>query len=182
MIFIFVTDLSWTEAGFQIGIFNPRLFVGVGIASAIILVQVIQILRLPEERLDKDAMPELMKYIQKNNRFYALFYPLVLVGPIEELLYRGFLQGHLQNMMSGSLLTIGYATLITGLIFGLIHLINVVKKEESLKGNLKQLPGRISMGILLGYIFQASNSLLLPIILHDLLDGASFATAIYKFE
>ncbi len=60
----------------------------------------------------------------KKNKL-LLFYMWVLVGPIEEIFYRGFVQGNLEKLIFGSIFTIRYSTLISMLIFILAHLNNV---------------------------------------------------------
>lgn len=102
---------------------------------------------------------------------YLFLFLLFLPGLLEEIFFRGFLQVHLHRFFTGDVFTIGHAAIITGVIFGVSHLFSARLEGLSLKDESKKVPFQIFIGILLGYIFQVSNTLIYPIIMHNLIDS-----------
>lgn len=183
LLLIYLTDITWAESGFQPGTFNLQLLIALSIVAAIVLIKVIQVWRTSKTELKKELEEETeLKKIHSGDPIYILLYTLVLVGPVEEILFRGFLQGHLQLFFDGDVFTIGYATIVAGLIFGLTHLLNARWKELSLKDLIKSLPFIIPVGILIGYTFQVSQSIIYPILAHNLIDGVGTLLVIYKLK
>lgn len=82
----------------------------------------------------------------------------VTAGICEELLFRGFLLFYLQNLFLG--LPLAAAVVVSSVVFGMAHL------YQGAKGVLGT--GVFGLGMALLYVW--SGSLLLPIILHALLD------------
>ena len=76
---------------------------------------------------------------------------IAIVAPIfEEILFRGAIQGHL--LRSG--VRPQYAILLSALVFGIIH------------GNPAQIPFAFVLGLLLGWLYYITGSLLPGILLH----------------
>lgn len=82
----------------------------------------------------------------------------VTAGICEELLFRGFLLFYLQDLFLG--LSLAAAVIVSSIVFGMAHL------YQGAKGVLGT--GVFGLGMALLYVW--SGSLLLPIILHALLD------------
>jgi hypothetical protein len=107
------------------------------------------------------------------------FFQGVFVGPTEEILFRGLLVGYLATALPGSLrlgrLEIGGATVIAAVLFGLAHL------PGSLAApwweNLFHVTYACALGLVYGYWFERSRSLLVPAIAHNVTDLAAVLTA-----
>ncbi|MWC27394.1 CPBP family intramembrane glutamic endopeptidase [Paenibacillus sp. MMS18-CY102] len=77
----------------------------------------------------------------------------VTVGICEEIIYRGFMYQYLINQ-TGLTPTLSY--LIASLLFGIGHFMQ----------GLRGISNSIMFGLIMGYLYMASGSLLLPIIIH----------------
>ncbi|APT73624.1 CPBP family intramembrane glutamic endopeptidase [Thermosipho melanesiensis] len=114
-----------------------------------------------------------IKYVFYKSK-WQIIYIWILVGPIEELFFRGVIQSYLELKIQGTIFTISYATIISSFIFSFFHILNVKTKNESFKSFLKLFPSRFIAGMTLGYMFQVSKSILYPVIIHNLVDGITF--------
>ncbi|HOB16070.1 MAG TPA: CPBP family intramembrane metalloprotease [Defluviitoga sp.] len=168
IVLIFFSDINFKQAGFKIGNIKNGL-VMVAISFLIILISIYSMKKMTYSDLLK------IPYINFGKNKLLLLYMWALVGPVEEIFYRGFIQGSLEQLITGSFLTIRYSTLISMLIFILAHLSNVFFGKENLKQFLNLLPGRIIMSFILCYTFQISQSLLYPIIIHNFTDGITIS-------
>ena len=85
---------------------------------------------------------------------WDLFYTILVIAVVpavgEELLFRGYLQKKLSNL----LINTDIAILITAFLFSVIHL------------DFHAIIPRFVLGILLGYLFYWSGSIWLPILAH----------------
>jgi len=161
---IYLSPINFRQAGFQTGNLKKGLFM--------LLISFVLILgSLGSMR--KMSLSDLMKipYGSFQNNKIILLHVWLIVGPSEELFYRGFIQGNLRMIFQGSIFSIEYATIIATIVFVFAHLNNLFFGRESIKQFISLLPGRIIMGSILGYTFQISNSLIYPIIIHTLSDG-----------
>lgn len=174
LLLIYLTNISFSKAGFLIG--NPLsgffyiLILGVPITVLLSL----SFLKIPDDEV-KNIIT-----IGGDNPKLQLFYTWILVGPVEEFFYRGFLQANLSTMIEGEIITIAYSTIIASLIFTSVHLVNVFAKEETVSQFIKQLPVRFIMAMILGYTFQITGSILYPIIIHNIFDGSNFSVLLYR--
>jgi hypothetical protein len=161
---IYLSPINFQQAGFQIGNFKKGLFML--LISLILIVGSLFSMR-------KMSLSDLMKipYGSFQNNKIMLLHVWLVVGPSEELFYRGFIQGNIRMFLPGSVFSIEYATIIATIVFVFAHLNNLFFGRESIKQFIGLLPGRIIMGSILGYTFQISNSLIYPIIIHTLSDG-----------
>lgn len=83
---------------------------------------------------------------------------VAIVAPVfEELLFRGAIEGHLLKTFSRP----QYAILLSALIFGIVH------------GNPAQIPFAFVLGLLLGWLYYATGSLLPGMLLHFLNNSSS---------
>ncbi|MCD8167042.1 MAG: CPBP family intramembrane metalloprotease [Bacteroides sp.] len=130
---------------------NPAIVIAVivaGISFMYIGNWLNELIRLP------DWLENTFKDLQNN---IGGVVAIVITGPVvEELLFRGAIQGYLQKQMSPR-----KAILISALIFGIIHL------------NPAQVIFAFIYGVLLGWIFYKTGSLLLCITLHIVNNGTS---------
>jgi len=161
---IYLSPINFRQAGFQTGNFKKGLFMLL-ISFVLILGSLVS--------MRKMSLSDLMKipYGSFQNNKIILLHVWLIVGPSEELFYRGFIQKNLRMIFQGSIFSIEYATIIATVVFVFAHLNNLFFGRESIKQFISLLPGRIIMGSILGYTFQISNSLIYPIIIHTLSDG-----------
>lgn len=174
VIYIYITGLNPDEAGLSFGEALPGLLSIVLLGIPAVVLSAIALFHTDESEIRKIRFGISLK--SKYQFIYAWF----LVGPVEELMYRGFLQGNLQNLFEGEIFTIGYATIISSLVFTLIHAFNVLTRQETWIQYLQQIPGRLLISLILGYSFQISRSLIYPIIIHNLIDGINMTIIVYR--
>ena len=98
------------------------------------------------------------------------------LAPIgEEFFFRGFVQTHLMEKLKGGkrLLKfyLSYGLMLTALIFGMIHLLNIFVLDLSLVNAIIRAMFAMLFGLLIGYIYQETRSLLGPILMHGCLNG-----------
>jgi membrane protease YdiL (CAAX protease family) len=176
---ILATRLPLQEAGLR-SLGDPAsgwLVVGIlGVPFALLTAGMVFL--MPREHLQAMAA-----YADGNepDRFRRL-YVWVLVGPVEELLFRSFLQGSLSRALPGSLGPLEYATLVASGVFALIHLGNVFSGRESMRQFVLQLPGRFAAGLILGYSFQVGKSVLYPLLIHNVQDGLNLAVLSWRVK
>lgn len=88
------------------------------------------------------------------------FAAVALIAPIvEEIVFRGLLQRSLEHRLPN-----WGALLLASLLFGLVH------------GQMKALPMLVVLGMALGYVYQKTGSLRLPILLHIINNAMALAT------
>ncbi len=99
--------------------------------------------------------------IAEDNPIYILYLipvMILVVGPVEEFLFRGILQGVLRDTYG-----LNISLFITSLVFGLIHI--------PAAGGL-HAPAALyvittfTLGLLLGYIYEEQKSIIIPIVAH----------------
>lgn len=93
-----------------------------------------------------------------------LIYSLVVAIP-EEIIFRGIIQGNLQNYISNVFILV----ILSSTIFGMAHLPNDRKGWHPKKLNWEFMGLAFLVGLPLGALFSITNSLLLPTILHAFL-------------
>jgi membrane protease YdiL (CAAX protease family) len=105
-----------------------------------------------------------------------LFFEWILVGPTEEIPFRGLLQTFLMQRTSGRLRFWKYemhvAGVVLALLFALAHLTSFW--QENLWIALGQQVYAFALGILYAYWREKSGSLLAPIIGHNVGDGVEY--------
>lgn len=173
LILIKLIGLSFEDAGFILGNVKAGLnsiFI-IGLPLAIISAGLV--FTIPKESLKN------VKYVSKQNK-WQFVYVWIFVGPVEEILYRGFIQGTLNTILNGHILFFNYAVILSSVIFVLIHITNVLYGHETWKAFISMIPTRFIAALILGYSLQVSNSLLYPIIIHNLIDGFNFSILYYR--
>ncbi len=99
-----------------------------------------------------------------------LIFEGVVVGPVEELLFRGLIQTSLNRVMGGAGLfgRIRWGTIVAALTFGFAHLVNV--SHQSLGATLQQVAFAALIGLVLGYYYDRTQNLWGAAILHNIID------------
>ena len=129
------------------------------------------IFRLPH--IDQLAV-ELMKgYLDNPIYFWVMsFIICIVVPPIEEVLFRGFLQTWLKGWMKTR-----YAIIVTSIIFALFHFM----WGQGLQ-NVSILSALFILSCFLGYIYERQQSLVAPIGLHAVFNAFSIFLIFFQLE
>jgi len=101
-----------------------------------------------------------------------------LVAPAgEEFFFRGFLQTHLMQKVKGGKrffkFYLSYGLMLTALIFGAFHLLDIFLLNVTFAGVAINAMFALVFGLLIGYIYQETRSILTPVIMHSCLNGLS---------
>lgn len=117
----------------------------------------------------------------------AIAYMAVLVGPLEEIPFRGIIQtvlmAALPQALHGGRFTVLLGTLVGVAVFVLYHYRNVLLGGETRVQFLRLLPGRTLVSLFLGLLFQGTGSLLGPVIFHNIIDTcivAALSITLYR--
>lgn len=86
---------------------------------------------------------------------------LLLVAPVEEILFRGILQGSIRDIYNRNI-----AILVSGILFGFVHIVSIV--SVSTASALISIAGLSILGIVLGYIYERYQNILVPIMIHGI--------------
>lgn len=100
---------------------------------------------------------------------------MLLIGLVEELIFRGVIAETLLNHYATSRQGIWKAVVISGFIFGIAHVGNVLDAE--LLGVFVQMAVASVMGMLFTAIYFRSQNLLICILIHAGLDAASLMSS-----
>jgi uncharacterized protein len=110
---------------------------------------------------DPQEIIEEIEQQQDTLKLVALGLLVVIAAPIsEEVFFRGFLFGGLRGRMS-----FWPAAVISGLLFGLVHL----------PGGPLQVPPLVVFGVLLAWLYERTGSLGPPILMHAIQNTISFS-------
>lgn len=101
-----------------------------------------------------------------------------LVAPVcEEFFFRGFVQTHLMEKVSGgkrlSKFYLSYGLMVTALIFGAVHFFDIFLLNLSFINAVINAMFAMLFGLLIGYVYQETRSILTPILMHSCLNGLS---------
>ena len=116
-----------------------------------------------------------------SDRNGTIVYCFTMNGIGEELFFRGLLQGFLSTGLT-ILIPLGsfnlmYSTIVVSILFILVHVENVINKDETKGEFLLNLPYRATIAFILGITFQITGSLLAPIVIHNISNGFSIIAA-----
>jgi hypothetical protein len=107
------------------------------------------------------------------NLFWMGLYIWIFVGIAEETLYRGMVQTYLMKHLNGQIRIIKWdfklGTLIAAVLFGCSHLCALSLQPYPLV--ISNVISTTIGGLILGYLYQQTNSLIGPIIAHNLSNG-----------
>lgn len=107
------------------------------------------------------------------SRIHAPFYCLLtafLIACAEEFIMRGMLLPSIMHHANKNHV-IWKAVFLSSFLFGLTHLMNLL--HQSLYQTLLQMLGTFFLGIILAVIYLKSGNLIMPILLHGILDACS---------
>lgn len=105
--------------------------------------------------------------------FVALIVSLVsslIIGLFEETIFRGVIFNYFSHVFRKSNYQFLYSALLSSLIFGLIHLDNTLYGGQNLAYTLYQVIYAAAMGFLFAAVYVKTKSIIVPIILHALID------------
>lgn len=99
----------------------------------------------------------------------------IVVGLSEETMFRGFVQTYLMENLKGHLRLMGHdvhvGAVIAGVLWGLFHFINVLVMP--LRSTVFIVMVTVPIGIVMGYAYQQTRSLLTTIIVHNTIFGTA---------
>lgn len=153
------TVAAWALAGWLVGLFATGVM--------------FRLSQLGIERLFPDYQPPEHGVfvalrdpaLQPWMRAFALIGAFTLVPVGEEAIFRGILQTGIQKLMPprrGSLLHRWVAVLAVGSLFGAVH-----------SSTPQHIPALIALGVLLGFLYERTGSLGVPILVHMLFNAKS---------
>lgn len=104
----------------------------------------------------------------------AIGYTAVLVGPLEEILFRGIIQTVLMRALPQTAhvgpFSFILGTFVAAIIFVAYHFRNVIIGGETAIQFFRLSPGRTIASVFLSLLFQGTGSLLGPILFHNIID------------
>jgi membrane protease YdiL (CAAX protease family) len=105
---------------------------------------------------------------------------ICLVAPVcEEFFFRGFLQTHLMGRVKGEKklfrFHFSYGLILTALIFGAVHVYDIFLFDLSAINAVINAMLAMIFGLMLGYVYQETHSILGPILMHVCLNGLPIA-------
>ncbi|WP_049935086.1 CPBP family intramembrane glutamic endopeptidase [Haloplanus natans] len=112
---------------------------------------------------------------QQDPRYFLYMIPvaILLVGPFEELVFRGGVQGILRRTWGP-----GVAIVVASVLFGLVHWIALTGAGGS---RVPYVTVAATLGLVLGYLYERSRNLVVPAVVHGLyntvLFGAQYLSA-----
>ena len=102
---------------------------------------------------------------------------VVVVGPAEELLFRGVIQRYLEGGFSRT-----WAILGTGVLFSLVHLPTTFLADPDPTAVATTLVLLFGLSLVLSYLYAWTGNLVVPILAHGLYDALLFALAYVVIE
>lgn len=103
-----------------------------------------------------------------------VFLASMLIGVCEEFLCRGWLLNEFLERYGDSKKGVWYSIIISGLIFGLMHLINIFSINQAVSTTITQVISATGTGIFFGLIYYKTKNIWSVIILHGLWDFSLF--------
>jgi len=114
------------------------------------------------------------------NYLINLSFSVTMPGVSEEILFRalgmGILSRNWKNHIRIGNITLSYANMFSSVIFALAHIGFTIFPFEIVYYNPMQLTFALGLGLLYGYVYEKTNSLLGPILLHNASDGIAVTT------
>ena len=103
-----------------------------------------------------------------------LFVGCLLIGICEEFLCRGWLLNEFLERYGNSKKGIWYSIVISGLIFGLMHIGNIFSAGQDVPSTITQVISATGTGIVFGLIYYKTKNIWSVVILHGLWDFSLF--------
>lgn len=98
---------------------------------------------------------------------YMIVVSILVVGPVEELLFRGIVQGALRKAWS-----MWPAIILASALFGVIHVVAVAGTTEQ---RILYATVAMLLGTLLGYLYERTGNIAVPGMAHGFYNGSLFA-------
>jgi membrane protease YdiL (CAAX protease family) len=112
-----------------------------------------------------------------------LVFLALVVGPTEELLFRGLVQTGINGSVSRELQLLGWrlrlGTVLAALVFGLWHLVNLT--FQPLGPTVEQVLIAIVIGLVVGVVYDRTRNLVGAAVLHGLLDFTGTALPLVAY-
>ncbi len=112
-----------------------------------------------------------------------LVFLALVVGPTEELLFRGLIQTGVNGSVSGELQLLGWrlrvGTMLAALVFGLWHLVNLT--YQPLGPTAEQVLIATVVGLVIGVVYDRTRNLVGAAVLHGLLDLSGTALPLLAY-
>ena len=114
------------------------------------------------------AQNQVVETGQQNPRYFLYMIPVTLlfVGPFEELVFRGAVQGTLRRAFRPMV-----AVAIASGLFGLVHLVALTGGGSQ----LTYVAVAAVLGLILGYAYEKTANLVVPAVVHGLYNAVLFA-------
>jgi hypothetical protein len=103
---------------------------------------------------------------RENPRFFLYMIPvsLLLVGPFEELVFRGGVQGLLRRTWGADV-----AIVVSSVMFGFVHWIAVTSA-----GRISYIATAAVLGLILGFVYERTRNLVVPAVIHGVFNSITF--------
>ncbi len=119
----------------------------------------------------------------RNNDYRVMFWLCVLMairtGIVEEIYFRGTVQGFLRRIFTGKRYSSAPIILVTASIFGLSHATGLLFGNSDAQSTVRTALFAFASGILLGTIYELTGNLLPGIVLHALIDVYGINAEVY---
>ena len=102
---------------------------------------------------------------------------ILVIGPAEELLFRGVIQRYLEGGFSRP-----WAIVATGVLFSLVHLPTTYLADPTPAAVTTTLVLLFGLSLILSYLYARTGTLIVPILVHGLYDALIFALAYVYLE
>jgi len=99
---------------------------------------------------------------------------VVFASVAEEIVFRGMIQNLLNLYIPWAILGLKWSTILASLAFTFFHAANVFARFETLLEFVLAIPTRFVLSLIIGYTYQRSNALIVPIVLHAVINFIIF--------
>jgi uncharacterized protein len=112
-----------------------------------------------------------------------LLFLALVVGPTEELLFRGLIQTGVNGSVSGELQLLGWrlraGTVLAAVVFGLWHLVNLT--NQPIGETAIQVLAATIIGLVIGVVYDRTRNLVGAAVLHSLIDFSGAALPLVAY-
>ncbi|MFH5797229.1 lysostaphin resistance A-like protein [Haladaptatus sp. CMAA 1911] len=142
--------------------------IGMALVGFVVLFGALQIISQLIQRLGlQSAQNTVVDMASGNPDIYLLLIPLsfLLIGPGEELLYRGLIQGLLRKTFRPA-----RAIVLASALFAVVHVFSL-----SGAGKLVSIGTVFTLSLILGILYEYTDNLVVPILVHGAYDAVLFS-------
>lgn len=104
----------------------------------------------------------IFKKMSLNEFLTTSLFATVLISIPEEILFRGLIQNYFVNIFQSDFLIVFFSSLV----FAFAHILNEAKSFSFFDWNFKLVVLVFVIGLFLGYVYLATHSLFIPVIIH----------------